>query len=189
VVDINWGECYYDHYARFFGEPAQRARYEPGPGVPNIQILVYANVFPDASVCCSLGLTQYEPDIGRTAEVVLVADTSVDEAAHVLGGALTHLVTHRIELGWGTRLTGLQQINPDFAARYDKPAIYFTYQYVLPEAFSDVVCQGQQGLVFQALLISQREFEYIRDRGVEAFEAHWERYHVDPIRLGRPSSV
>jgi len=46
----DWGSAYYDHFAKYLGEPRKRGVYQQNQESQSIQILQYENVFDGCTV-------------------------------------------------------------------------------------------------------------------------------------------
>ena len=102
--------------------------------------------------------------------------------------ALFFLVEHRMKLGRGVAIAS-DDIEPDFAKKFGKTAIYFTNPFGLPSEFSIVKNNSDTGRIYMGVFITPAEFEYFSDRGAAEFESLLERKAVDPFDISRCSSI
>lgn len=186
---MNWGESFFDHYERLFRKPKTAAMFQSHPGAPRIQVLGFHCVYGGgARVFCTLGLTHYSEAVGAPVELMLAVDEAFEDAQKALANACFHAATHRIRIGVGSAIGGLQNVTPHLAARWGKSALYVTAPYNLPDGAKDVPCGAEAGTLLMAVLISPAEHQFLQANGPAAFEAMLERAEVDPIHLARPSA-
>lgn len=183
----NWGECYFDHFTDFFGDPIDQKIFRQSAKEPSIQVLSYENVFPRCRVFCTLGLTHYKAIIKETAEVYLPVDKAWEIMPSLLCNSLFYIVQQRMAFGWGIAISGIEVTNPEFTHRYDKTALYFTLPFGLPSDFNKVTCNDEAGRMYLAFFISQAEQDFFSKHGAQKFQAHLESKKVDPYDLSRPS--
>jgi hypothetical protein len=187
-MSAGWGEAYFDHYEDYMGECEGREVFPPyrfdGPA---LQILTYESVFPDATCFCTLGLSHYEAELGGVWEVFTACDAGRSAIPSLLAVALMGLVERGISLERGVRVGGLESANAEFAASFDKSAVYLTNLHGVPDSFETVSLEQQQGGLLQAIFISRSERELLEDVGVTRFEARLEEAGVDPFRIDRVS--
>lgn len=192
LISMSWGEVYYDHFSRFFREPVCRKIYSGLSGESQrIQILGYDKVYSQARVFASLGLSHYSEGVGNRAEVVLVSDADYDQVSRVFANALFHLVSKKMQIGWGVAVGGLTSSFPEFSKSHDKEAVYITNCYALPEGIERVssTSLNGNGFVYWAFLISGSEYRYFKRVGAEQFEDRVQSSGVDPFQLSRSSFV
>ena len=188
-MNMNWGECYYDHYTRFLDHLLDRKIFRQNNNLPSVQILSYDKVFKDCQVFCSLGLSHYSSDIGGVAEVCLPVDDGWKDVPYVLANALFFMVQNGMTMGWGLSISGIERISTQFANNFNKAAIYFTNVFGLPEEFSKVKCGDGTGKMYLAIFISEAEHRFFKQHGAEAFEELLDVKKVDPFSLQRSSCV
>jgi hypothetical protein len=99
------------------------------------------------------------------------------------------MIQKPILLGWGVSLKGVEHILPDFAKKFNKTAIYFTTPFGLPQDFNKVMCQGELGMIYLAVFISESEHTFFVKHGAEQFEALLASKGVDPFYLGRETCI
>jgi antitoxin YqcF len=186
---MHLGACFYDHFVRFLGEPARVSIFRAAEDEPSLQILEYDRVFPGCRVFCSLGLTHYNPELQSICEVFLPVDDAWDEIPSLLANALNYMTKKPIRLRRGSVLSGVENISPPFAARFDKHALYFSTPFGMPDAFAVVDCETISGNVYLAAFISQAEYEYLVSHGPEQLETLLEAGNVDPFQLQRASCI
>lgn len=186
--EMNWGEAYFDHYQRCFGNVAARAVFAPHSPGPAIQVLAYDNVIQGCRVYASLGLTHYSEEVGSIGEAIVCTNPD-DEWPYILASSLFYLVNSRMQLGWGMIVGGVEIVAPDFVDWYKKPALYFS----LPTLFPDYVRRVRQGAAVGKLYlitpITQPERDYFTKHGATEFERLLESSRVDTLELDRPSAI
>jgi hypothetical protein len=185
----NWGERYFDHYERFFNDLADRSVFEQDPYSPSIQVLSYDRVFPGCRVFASLGLSHDAEELGQVGEVMVPVDDGWADVPTLLANALFYMIQHRMPLGWGMAIDGIQNICRRFVRSHNKQALYLTNPFGLPEGFAEVECREAKGRVYLGFFISQSEFELFAEQGASQFEDLLESKGVDPCSLNRPSVV
>src|SRR4051812_35099779 len=112
----NWGECYYDHYEKFFGEPGSRQGFALDSANRGIQVLKYEGVMEGCAAYCSVGLTHFESAIGGVAELCAIVDGGHDEVPRLLANAEFFMIDKRMKIGWGMAVGGMEVIAPAFVA-------------------------------------------------------------------------
>lgn len=188
-MNVNWGECYYDHYAKFLGTPVERQVFRKDDQSPSIQILAYDGVFKGCRVFCSLGLTHYSSEVSAVGEVVLPLDAGWEDVPSLLANVLFYIVQKPMSLGWGMSISGIDNISPEFTRAFNKTALYFTTPYGFPQDFNRVDCQTGVGDMYLAFFISASEHAFFTTHGAEQFENLLEVHNVDPFTLQRPTCV
>lgn len=188
---INWGEIFYDHFTKFFGDPTGREVFQAGERKSSIQVLHYGSVFPECRVFCSLGMTHYSMALGEIAEVSLVSDDAFDKCGWIFSNSLFYLVRQKIRIGRGVSVGGILNIDDKFAKEFDKHAIYFTRPYSFPEGYEEVMPADSDlmGKVYWAFFISKNEHDFLKKQGADEFESLLEKKMVDPFSLERKSVV
>lgn len=184
-----WGECYFDHFVKFFGNPSGRMVFEQDAASPSIQVLSFDNVFQGCRVFATLGLSHYADELGCLGEVVAPADGGWNEIPTVLANALFHMVQHRMRIARGVAVGGVGRIRPRFAMSSQKTALYLTSPFGMPTGFEDVSCDGQIGQIYLGFLISEAELKYFAENGAEAFEDLIESKDVDPYNVMRATAI
>lgn len=188
----NWGECYFDHFTRYFGMPVGRETYQPNAAAPVIQILKYDGVFSGCRVFCSLGATHYSAELHGIAEVLVVVDSGWDDSAFLLANVLFQLIQKPLALRPGIVVSRLEKVRPGFVAQYQKVALYFTTLgtlYTLPKEFAQVGCKGKEGALYVGYFISAAELAYWEKHEPKQFQQMLQSKHVDLLHLARPSSI
>jgi hypothetical protein len=185
----SWGDCYYDHYARFLGAPAHRSIYRRDPSKPTVQLLEYEKVFSGCRVLCSLGLSHYVDELGTVAEVCAAVNGEFELIPRLLANALFYMIDAKMQIGWGLAIGGIDRIAPQFYLQYRKVAWYLTRPVNLPGDFYKVTCQRDEGRVYMAFLLTDGEFEYFKTNGAEPLEDRLTLANIDPFELDRKSAV
>lgn len=183
----DWGGAFYDHFVEYLGEPVDREIYAQDEESPSIQILQYEDVFEDCIVFASLGLSKYASEQGGYREVCLVTDDAFEESETILANTLFYAIGAGLEIGQGVSISGVANIDPEFARKYDKHALYFTLPFAFPDGYEKL--EQLDGYVYWAFFISQKEHEFFVTNGAEAFENLLEEQEVDPFDIKRPSML
>lgn len=186
---MNFGECYYDHYLRFFGEPQDRTIFGRTRERPFVDLFLFSDVIEGCRIFCTLGLSLYFSNLLGFREIMLVLDTGWAEAPSIVVELLSFMVENNVPLARGTHFDGVENISAAFADKYQKSAIYFTLPPNVPDDFSIVECNNQVGIILLAFFISQSEFEFIKQNGFEQFEDILEQKEIDVYNLSRDSCI
>ena len=186
---MHLGECFYDHFTRFLGQPAGHTVFRSDTPEPSIQILAYDRVLADCRVFCSLGLTHYAQELMGVCEVFLPADDAWDEIPALLANALDYMTKKPVRLKRGTALGGMANINRQFTERFQKHALYFSLPFGMPDDFAMVDCGTLSGCVYLAAFITQAEYDYLLAHGPEQLERLLEDQLLDPYHLQRGSCI
>ncbi|WP_229675665.1 suppressor of fused domain protein [Saccharibacillus kuerlensis] len=186
---INYGELYYDQYSKFLGQPFDREIFENNKCMPNIQVLKYKNVFEECYVYNTLGLSKYDDVIGSNLEVSMVVDEGFDSAAYILANTLYYCLANQMQMGRGVAISGIKNVDHEFAQLYNKDAIYFTDPFAFPEEYSTVLTDNHEknGRILLAIFITTSEYEYFSKHGADLFEEILESKDVDPFHIRRDS--
>ena len=186
---MNWGECYFDHYSKFFGEPVVRRAFEPFGSQWSLQVLEYAKVFAGCRVFATLGLSHYSRELGGVAEVIVPSDDGWDDVPPLLANALSLAIREEIPILRGTSIGGVGHISPLFGARFSKEAIYLTRPHNLPEGALAVKCGHEMGKLLLGMFLSAEEAALLWADGPDALEDALEAGGADPFHLLRDSVV
>jgi antitoxin YqcF len=182
---MNWGECYYDHYVRYFGNPVDREVFKQSPDLPSLQILMFDKVVSGCRVFATLGLTHYIDEIHGVRECFMPVDAGWDDAPEILANTLFFAIQNKLEVCRGLTVSGISNINAVFAETYDKEAIYIADPFGLPDELSVISCNGQVGELYVAMLISRSEHQFKIENGAQRFEDELERSQTDPYAIAR----
>jgi hypothetical protein len=186
---MNWGACYLDHYAKYFGAPVAREVFSQDPDESTIQILAHDGVFKGCRVFSSLGLSHYADDVGSIAEVIVPVDDGWDAVPRLVANALFHMVKEQMAIGWGVAIGGLRRVDPNFSRRYGKEALYLANVYGLPVGAEKVSCEDRKGSLYLGIFLAESEYRLFLEGGAEALEAALERNKVDPYHLSRSTTA
>ena len=185
-----FGECYYDHFVKFFGSPCDdRSVFQQIEGLPSIQVLSFDGVFEGCRVFCSLGLSHYYPEIQNIAEVFIATDDAWDMIPELTANVLFFAVQQKMSVGRGVAISGLQSVIPEFVDQYQKEAFYLTTPFNVPRKIAQVDCDGIPGKIYNMFPISAKEYEFFCREGAETFENVLERNKVDVLHISRKSCV
>jgi antitoxin YqcF len=185
----NLGECYFDHYSHYLGQPIDREAFRRTADEPSIQVLAYDGAFPGVGTFCTLGLTNFMAQVGCVAEIIVPVDAAFQQVPSLLANALFLMVGDGIAIGRGVSIRGIRNISNNFTERYEKDAIYFTSCFGLPAGFDSVACGELTGRIYLGIFISEAEDAFFRKHGTEEFEDLLERSSLDPYNIARPSCV
>jgi hypothetical protein len=189
---VSWGDCYFDHFGRYFRAPVARevfAQASDEPDPPTIQILSYDNVFEGCRLFASLGLTHYAETVGEVAEIIVLADDAWEQIPGLMANVLFYMVQERMRIGWGMAIARLDNVDGAFTRRFGKSALYITRPFGLPKGAEEVTCGGQRGSVYLGVFLEEAEYRLLLDHGAERLEAVLEASAVDPYHLTRASVV
>lgn len=186
------GDCIYNHFLQFLGEPLYSEKFEQATDMPSIQILVFGDVFGGCRAFCSFGLSHYRDLMGEVAEVCLAANDGWEESPSILVASMFAVLQNRANLRSGVAFL-FREWHPSFqrfASRFDKPAIYITVPPLnLPVDFSRIVCDSEVAQLYFAFYLSQSEYSYYIERGPDKLEDLFEANAVDVFDLHRVSVV
>lgn len=185
---IGWGECYYDHFEKYLGQPADRQRFQQNHTAPMLQIINYDNIFGGCRAFCSFGLSRYVEEIGEVAEVFMPVDDGWDDTPRILANVLFFMIQQRMKIGWGLTIR-FAETHPNFVTEFGKSAIYFSIPFGMSEDFNQVICDSQIGEVYLACYISEAERQFFLDRGAYQFELLLGEHNVDIFNIGRESII
>lgn len=185
---MNWGEAYLEHYEGFFQSEAH-SRWVARADGPAIQVLAFDRVFSGCRVFTTLGITHCRERLGTTVEVFAAADSAWDRVPDVLGRACLYLATEGNGFARGHAMSGIENIDPEFAQKFGFSALYFTAPQGLPEAFESLRLGAEVGEVCGAMFITPPEFAALQKFGPAAFERCLAHQKVDPFAIRRESAV
>lgn len=187
---IKWGDCIYDHFTRFLGEPFYGEKFEQAPDAPSIQVLVFQDVFGGCRAFCSFGLSKYQHLLGEVAEVCIAVDDGWDETPDIFAATLFAIVQRQMHLRSGIAIyfRNWQSNFSEFATQFGKPAIYITVPPLnLPSEFGRIVCGNETAQLYLAFYISEGEYNYYVEHGADKFEDLLEARDVDVFNIRRIS--
>ena len=116
----------------------------------------------------------------------MTADDDLDKCADILVKSVYCMLQNNIRIGAGILLGGIDDIAKGFSEKHGKSELYITEAGILPEEFAYADC----GCYFyMAFLISEKEADYIRQNGCDAFEELLAESEADVIDINRPSIV
>lgn len=179
---MNVGDLLLNHYEHFLGDYIGADVYSNGE--QDIQILGFPKAIENSMVFTTLGLSKHSDMINNQCEIALAVDESYDECATIFANAVFYILSNRMNFGKGILIEGAESIDPSFAEKFNKTALYFTNVFILPEDFAFVndVCR-----VYMCFFVSKEEAEYIKKYGSEKFEDLLDKSDVDVIDLNRES--
>jgi len=189
---ISWGDCIYDHFCRFLGEPLYSEKFEQAPNVPSIQILTFGDVFGGCRAFCSFGLSHYRSLIGEVAEVCLAANDGWEEAPSILAASLFAVLQGQATLRSGVafRFCDWHTSFQRFASHFGKPAIYITVPPLnLPSDFGRIACSSETAQLYFAFYLSESEYSYYIEHGPDKLEDLLEAKEADVFDVHRVSVI
>ena len=96
------------------------------------------------------------------------------------------LLENKMNFGKGVLIEGINNIDAEFSKKYNKTALYFTNIYILPEEFAII---NNQCKIYMAFFVSEKEAQYIKEKGSEKFEDVLEQNNIDVINIDRESVI
>jgi hypothetical protein len=184
----DWGSLILSHYEKFLRSPVSSTSYRGHQGESRVvQVLEYDRVFPKCRLFATFGLSHYPEELGGRYEIVLPVDDGWDEISRILANSAFYTVQHRMKMGWGLAVGGIPALEPEFARKYSKSALYFARPVLFPEEFGHVRCDEGRCEILLAFFISKAEFDCFLDRGAQVLESFLEKHQVDPFALSRRS--
>jgi hypothetical protein len=185
-----WTDAYQEIFQRRFRKPFDIQTYYDNSGF-GLKLATYDWARQGYRVYASMGLADKllaneEDDFG---EVILFSD--VDDAAvpALFVNALFFILHHDIPLGSRFAIGGIAQMQPKFAQRYQRSALYFTVAEETDD-FNNKVRRGEQfGRIYQAYFLTADEDGYLEEAGADAFERRFAEQVGDRNRVRRPSCV
>lgn len=190
VDNPHWGECYYDHFALYLGEPTNQIQYYQTARSerPWIRIMQFENILGGCRAFCTFGLSHYPSQIGEFAEICMPVDRAWNETPDILVNSVATLILKQLRIGRGRSIL-IPKVDAKNIAQYDKTAIYLTVPFGIDDAFQSVQCGPIVGQVYLAFYISKAEYDYHATHGTDRFETLLEDNNVDVFNVGRPSVV
>jgi hypothetical protein len=125
-------------------------------------------------------------EIGVRAEVFLPIDDGWVDTPQILASVLFTLVQKRAPLAPGQAIE-FGSVFPNFAAQFQKHAIYFTDPFGVPDNFLTVNCATQSADIYMGVYLSRAEFEYRKATNTQTFDNFLESQTVDIFHLSRAS--
>jgi antitoxin YqcF len=186
---INWGEKYFDHYTKYFGQAKERSVFEYNEKTYSIQILSFENVIENTKTFCSLGLSHYYQEIGEIAEITITTDKYWEFVPKILANTLFFIIQQKMQMGWGMNIGGLKSLAPEFIELSKKHSIYFTNPFSFPSEVCSVKANDFDGKIYEAFFISPQEKDFFMKNGAVEFERFIESKDIDPYHVQRASSI
>jgi hypothetical protein len=185
-----WTDIYEQHFQRHFKKPFDIKVFQ-GPANAALKLGTYDWALGNRILYASIGLSdkliqKEEEDFG---EVMLVTDARDKEVPALFVNALFFILQHDIPLGSRFAIGGIGQMQPAFAKRVHKTALYFMLASDDDEKFNKVRRGDEFGRVYQAFFITAEEDRYLADYGPDEFEKRFEKLGDQRDRLVRPSCV
>jgi hypothetical protein len=185
----SWADLYQHHFQQYFGKPFDVQRYQQDADSLALQLAVYDRPYPRYRVFASLGVCNYRDAVQDLGEVILLADAAWRDVPMLFINSLFYVIQRRIALGSRFAIGGIDNLYPAFAEHFDKAALYYTIADGFPEGFERLAWNNEVGLVYQALLISAAEQDFIKRQGATAFEERFKAQDADLCSLRRPSCI
>ena len=170
-----WTEIYQEHFQKYFAKPFDIQVYHDPDGVA-LKVATHDRARRGFRVLASMGLADKlvrneEADFG---EVILYADVPDKEIPRLFVNALFFILGNDIPLATPFSI-GIETMQPAFAKRLGKTALYFTRPADDDEAFTEVHRGETMGRVFQAFFITPEEDAFLESHGPEAFEPEFRK--------------
>jgi hypothetical protein len=182
-----WSSLFRQHFVRFFGKPFDCETFQADNAT--LQIVTFDRPYKNYRIFASLGLSEYSGEVHDVGEVIVVADEAWRDTPFLLVNALFFMKSRRIALGSRVAVAGVETLHPEFAARYEKTALYISEADGFPPGFERIQRDNQIGVVYQGTFVSEAEYEFIMRKGGEAFEERFRIQEADLCSLRRPACV
>lgn len=184
---MTFGECYFNHYEKFFGSPLERRVFRDPNFETSIQILAYENVMENCIVFATLGLARL---LSTPVELVSPVDDIFDEIPHVLASAGFAVAVRNAEIKAGGYIAGVAPVSHGIARHFgNESALYVCTPYCLPSEFGSFSCNGIEVKCMYALPIHDSEVAYLRNAGPSNLEKLLELSDADLFSMSRPASI
>ena len=185
-----WTDIYQQHFQRHFQKPFDIKVYHDSADFA-VKLATYDWALRNRTIHASIGLADKlaqdeEADFG---EVILVADAPDPAIPLLFINALFFILQNGIPLGSRFSIGGIEQVQPAFAKRFQKTALYFTLASDESEKFNKVRRGEEFGRVYQAYFITAEEDKYLEEYGPDEFDKRFEKLGEQRDRLHRPSCV
>jgi len=131
-------------------------------------------------------MSGYAEEIKNCCEVVLATECDYDKCAEIFMNAIFYILENKMNFGKGVLIEGINNIDAEFSKKYNKTALYFTNIYILPEEFAII---NNQCKIYMAFFVSEKEAQYIKEKGSEKFEDVLEQNNIDVINIDRESVI
>ena len=115
-----------------------------------------------------------------------VSSSMGDKCAEIFMNAIFYILENKMNFGKGVLIEGINNIDAEFSKKYNKTALYFTNIYILPEEFAII---NNQCKIYMAFFVSEKEAQYIKEKGSEKFEDVLEQNNIDVINIDRESVI
>lgn len=184
----SWPDLYLRHYQRYFGKPFDVQTFHGDDG-NSLRLATYDQRFANFNIYASAGLSDHADQLKGVAEIIILDDEKGKDVRNLFVNYLFFILGHNIPLTGPFTIGGLDKLNPDFADYYSKVALYFTLADGFGPGFEKIEAGGETGLVFQAIVISWPEQDYINRNGAAAFEEKFRGQGGELCALNRPSCV
>lgn len=187
-MNTPWADFFLQHFASYFGKPYDLERYRQEDGQA-LQLAIYDQAFANYRIYASVGLADHADKLGQPGELILLVDDFGPEAKLLFVNALFFILHKKIPLTAPFAIGGLDLLQPEFVASYDKTALYFTLADGFGEGFERVQGPTGEGIVFQGIFISSAEHDFLNRQGVAAFESRFREEDEDLCSLRRTPCV
>ena len=185
-----WRDIYQQHFQKYFKKPFDIKVYNDA-GRFGLKLAMHDCALPGFHVYATMGLADRlaeneEDDFG---EVILLADVPDTEVPALFVNALFFILQNGIPLGSRFAIGGIPQMQPAFAKRHGKTALYFTLADDEDEHFNKVRRGETFGRVYQAYFITADEDEYLAAYGPDEFDKRFEKLGEARQKLRRASCL
>ena len=178
------GELILNHYQYFLGDYIASDPYSDN--THQVQLMGFKDVIEDCLLFATFGMSGYAEEIKNCCEVVLATECDYDKCAEIFMNAIFYILENKMNFGKGVLIEGINNIDAEFTKKYNKTALYFTNIYILPEEFAII---NNQCKIYMAFFVSEKEAQYIKEKGSEKFEDVLEQNNIDVINIDRESVI
>ena len=183
------GELFLNHFEKYLSKFANAEIFASDDGFHRLQIISYLNVFEGCVMFASFGLSKCYEKYKKYIEVYSVIDSPPEEFSYLMSSVLLSAIENKFVLKRGTAIRGLSRVSSQFVEKYNKQAIYFTRPHILPEEFRSVKSLEANSEIFQIIFITDDEYKYIIENGVDKFEVLLDSSDIDVFNLHRSGII
>jgi hypothetical protein len=169
-VSTRWPDLYLRHYERFFGKPFDVQSYHADDGTP-VRVATYDLASRDFRIYASVGLSDHAATLQGVGEIIMYDDEKGRDVPKLFVNYLYFILQNKIPLTEPFTIGGLDNLNAAFADYYDKAAAYFTFAEGFGSGIRPIEFDRETGHIFQGILISWAEQDFIKRHGSPAFES------------------
>jgi hypothetical protein len=184
-------ELIYRNYIDQFGEPLEgHNEIQRDEASPVVSVMTFNGFSPGARIFATIGLCQFDEELGQSAEFVLTADDALDDAMAGLVQVVSFLVDQGVPITIGDTFF-IPETLGRISSHFGKVALYTTFgRYLL--GGGDLIHCGTDDhvVIYQLLLISAPEREFLlQTQDPREFERRLASAEIVPASVGRPSAI